>query len=100
MATFVSDFWELSDYFFLAPETYDEKSVRKQWKKDTPKIMNELIKVLEGIEDFSSENIETTGKGMDKQKGTFFWQSNAPIAFGNCRGYERAAFVRYIRDNR
>jgi glutamyl-tRNA synthetase len=77
--SFVSDFWELSDYFFLAPERYDEKTVRKQWKEDTPKIMNDLIKVLEGIEDFSSENIETQVKEWINQKELSFGQVMPPL---------------------
>ena len=36
-ATFVQDFWELSDYFFVAPTSYNEKATRKQWKADTPR---------------------------------------------------------------
>jgi glutamyl-tRNA synthetase len=29
-ATFIGDFWELSDYFFVTPNAYDEKAIRKQ----------------------------------------------------------------------
>lgn len=58
-ATFVSDFWELSSYFFVAPDSYNEKAVKKQWKEDTPDILNQLVSVLESITDFSSENVET-----------------------------------------
>jgi len=60
-ANFVSDFWELSDYFFEAPTSYDEKAA-KNWKEDTPRTMQELISVLENIEDFTSANIETDVK--------------------------------------
>ena len=60
-ANFVSDFWELSDYFFKAPTSYDEKAA-KNWKEDTPRTMQELISVLENIEDFTSANIETDVK--------------------------------------
>jgi nondiscriminating glutamyl-tRNA synthetase len=60
-AHFVSEFWELSDYFFLAPTTYDEKA-SKNWKEDTPDLMKKLIDVLSPIEDFTSENIENTVK--------------------------------------
>jgi len=56
-AHFVSDFWELSDFFFLAPESYDEKG-SKNWKEETPNLMKELIDVIKAIADFSSENIE------------------------------------------
>ncbi len=60
-ANFVSVFWELSDFFFVAPTTYDEKA-RKNWKEETPTLMQELISVLEEISDFTSLNIETIVK--------------------------------------
>jgi glutamyl-tRNA synthetase len=60
-AHFVSEFWELSDYFFVAPTTYDEKA-SKNWKEDTPDLMKKLIDVLTPIEDFTSESIENTVK--------------------------------------
>lgn len=60
-AHFVSEFWELSEYFFEAPTTYDEKAV-KNWKEETPSLMQDLIKVLQNIEDFTSINIENVVK--------------------------------------
>jgi glutamyl-tRNA synthetase len=56
-ANFVSEFWELSDYFFIAPTSYDEK-VTKNWKEETPNLMRQLISVLENIDNFTSINIE------------------------------------------
>jgi glutamyl-tRNA synthetase len=60
-AHFVSDFWEMSDFFFVAPTEYDAKA-SKNWKEETPALMQELISVLEGINDFTSMNIETIVK--------------------------------------
>ncbi len=60
-ANFVSEFWELSDYFFDAPTTYDEKA-SKNWKEETPDLMKKLIEVLKNITDFTSQNIETIVK--------------------------------------
>ncbi|MEL1253808.1 glutamate--tRNA ligase [Flavobacterium sp. DGU38] len=60
-ANFVSDFWELTDFFFQAPTSYDEKA-GKNWKEETPTLMQELISVLENIEDFTSANIEAIVK--------------------------------------
>ncbi len=60
-AHFVSEFWDLSDYFFVAPTLYDEKA-RKNWKEETPILMKELISVLTTISDFTSVNIETIVK--------------------------------------
>jgi glutamyl-tRNA synthetase len=60
-AHFVSEFWELSDYFFVAPTSYDEKA-SKNWNSATPALMQELILVLMEITDFTSANIEATVK--------------------------------------
>lgn len=72
-ATFVKDFWELGSYFFLAPTEYDEKAVKKQWKEDTAAIMTQLLSLLEGTEDFGSENLETQVKQ---------WISENELSFG------------------
>ncbi|MBD3583754.1 glutamate--tRNA ligase [Flavobacterium selenitireducens] len=60
-AHFVSEFWELSDYFFEAPTLYDEKAA-KNWKEETPALMSDLFQLLENIDDFSSSNVETIVK--------------------------------------
>ena len=46
---FVSDLWEQCSFFFVAPEEYDEKSLKKRWKEESPRHMQELLEVLEGI---------------------------------------------------
>ena len=60
-ANFVSEFWEMSDYFFQAPTTYDEKAA-KNWKEETPDLMKRLIEILNSIDDFTSINIENVVK--------------------------------------
>jgi glutamyl-tRNA synthetase len=60
-ANFVSEFWEMSNFFFEAPTSYDEKAA-KNWKEETPELMKQLIEVLNSIEDFTSANIETIVK--------------------------------------
>ncbi|MFM7894874.1 MAG: glutamate--tRNA ligase, partial [Flavobacterium sp.] len=57
-ANFVTEFWDLADYFFEAPTTYDEKAA-KNWKEETPGLMQQVISELNKIEDFTSANIET-----------------------------------------
>jgi len=78
-ATFVSDFWELSDYFFVAPTTYNEKAIKKQWKEDTPEIMNRLVSLLQGIDDFSSENLESAVKSWISQEELSFGKVMPPL---------------------
>ena len=68
-ANFVGDLWEQSKFFFATPEEYDEKSVRKRWNAETPQLMNELIEVLNGIEDFSCAKAEEIVIGWITEKG-------------------------------
>lgn len=56
--SFVKDLWQLCSFFFIAPTTYDEKTVRKRWKEDSPQTMSALADLLEGLDDFSIENQE------------------------------------------
>lgn len=60
-AHFVSEFWDLTDFFFQAPTSYDEKAT-KNWKEETPALMQELISTLEYIDGFDSANIEAIVK--------------------------------------
>lgn len=68
-ANFVGDIWEQSKFFFATPEEYDEKSVRKRWNAETPQLMNELIEVISGIEDFSCTKAEEIVIGWITEKG-------------------------------
>ena len=60
-AHFVSEFWDLTDFFFQAPTSYDEKA-SKNWKEETPALMQELISTIEYIDGFDSANIEAIVK--------------------------------------
>ena len=68
-ANFVGNLWEQSKFFFATPEEYDEKSVRKRWNAETPQLMNELIEVISGIEDFSCAKAEEIVIGWITEKG-------------------------------
>ena len=46
---FVPELWEQTNFFFVIPTEYDEKSLKKRWKEDSPKHMTELLEVLEGV---------------------------------------------------
>jgi glutamyl-tRNA synthetase len=58
-ANLIPDLWNQSDYFFIAPETYDEKTIKKYWKENTPALLNELKNLLLSLNDFEKETIET-----------------------------------------
>jgi glutamyl-tRNA synthetase len=58
-ANFVSDFWDQSSFFFVAPTEYDPKVVKKRWKENTPGIMAKLKEVIFRIDDFKADNIKS-----------------------------------------
>ena len=66
---FVKELWEQCKFFFVAPTTYDEKTIKKRWKDESPAQMLELAEVLEGIDDFSLENQERIVLAWIEQKG-------------------------------
>jgi len=86
-ADFVSEFWELSDFFFVAPTSYDEKA-RKNWKEETPALMQELISVLSEITAFTSLNIETIVKD---------WMTKNEIGMGKVMQPFRLSLVGALR---
>ena len=55
---FVSELWEQVNFFFVAPAEYDEKSLKKRWKEDSPKHMTEMLALLETHEDWSAEGLD------------------------------------------
>ncbi|MCC9042123.1 glutamate--tRNA ligase [Myroides sp. M-43] len=67
-ATFVVDFYELSDFFFVKPTEYDAKAL-KNWKEDTSDIMNQVAAVIKSIESFEAKNIETIVKDWINEQG-------------------------------
>jgi len=86
---FVSDLWTQSKFFFVEPDSYDEKAVRKRWSEEMPRIMSELIEVLKGLDDFSSAAAEPVVLGWIAENG--YHLGNVMNAFrltvvGECKG--------------
>jgi glutamyl-tRNA synthetase len=57
---FIKELWNQAAFFFIAPVVYDEKTVKKRWKEDSPEKMQELVSVLQEIDDFSVYSTERT----------------------------------------
>lgn len=86
---FVKDLWDQTKFFFTAPTEYNPKDIKKRWSEDTPRIMTELIDVINGIEDFSSAAAEPIVLGWIADKG--YHLGNVMNAFrlavvGECKG--------------
>lgn len=82
-AHFVTEFWNLADYFFIAPTTYDEKA-SKNWKEETPILLTQVTDIINNIEDFTSLNIETLLKE---------WMTTNEIGMGKVMQPLRLAIV-------
>jgi glutamyl-tRNA synthetase len=67
--SFVKDIWEQTDFFFKAPEEYDQAAIKKRWQKDTPAMLEELIAVLQGVGDFTTQATESAVKTWIEDKG-------------------------------
>lgn len=83
-ATFVSDFWELSHYFFKSPESYDEKAAKKAFKDDTKEVLTQVLSIVQNVQDYSVESLQTDIKG---------WITTNDIGFGKVMMPLRLALV-------
>ncbi len=83
-ATFVSDLWDQGSFFFNTPASYDEKASAKAFKEETPTLLIQVINILDGIENFSAENLS----GKIKT-----WISSENIGFGKVMMPLRLALV-------
>ena len=83
-ANFVSDLWNLSDFFFVAPKDYDKKAAKKAIKEDTKSIMDEVIKLLNANTEFTVEKLQEEIKG---------WITTNEISFGKVMMPLRLALV-------
>ena len=83
-ATFVNDFWDLSNFFFEAPTEYDEKAFKKAIKDDTKSIMTDVKSIINNIENFEVETLQNDVKG---------WITSNDIGFGKVMMPLRLALV-------
>lgn len=83
-AHFISDFWDLSSFFFEAPKTYEEKAFKKIMTNESRELMSELAQTISGISDFTLENIQTEVKA---------WIAKKEIGFGKVMQPLRLALV-------
>jgi glutamyl-tRNA synthetase len=83
-ATFPSEFWGLSHYFFKAPENFAEAALKKAWKEHSKDLMTQLISELEAADDTSVDTLQTAIKG---------WITKNEIGFGKIMMPLRVALV-------
>lgn len=81
---FVKDLWDQCSFFFVAPEKYDEKTVKKRWKADSAVRLQELIEVLREVDPFTLEHTEEV---------TMAWIAEKEYHLGNIMNAFRLALV-------
>ena len=67
--SFVKEIWDQTDFFFKAPETYDQEAVKKRWKEDSAVQLSELRLLLENMSDFSPAASEPLVKEWIEKNG-------------------------------
>ncbi|NNC44854.1 MAG: glutamate--tRNA ligase, partial [Winogradskyella sp.] len=83
-ATFIQDFWDLTHFFFVAPESYDDKAFKKAIKDDTKEILGNLLNIIHNTEAFIKDTLQTNIKG---------WITDNEIGFGKVMMPLRLALV-------
>ncbi|WP_248724578.1 glutamate--tRNA ligase [Seonamhaeicola sp. ML3] len=83
-ASFVNELWDLSHFFFVAPESYDEKASKKAFKEGTKEILSTVLELVNNTEYFTVENLQTNIKG---------WITSNKIGFGKVMMPLRLALV-------
>lgn len=78
-ATFVEDLWTEGSFYFVAPKEYDAKASKKQWKEQTPVLMEELCTILEDAPTFSPESLSTVVKEWIVAKEVGFGKVMQPL---------------------
>ena len=83
-ASFPSEFWGLSHYFFKAPSEFAEAALKKAWKEQSKDLMQQLIAILETADDSSVDALQATVKE---------WITQNEIGFGKIMMPLRVALV-------
>ena len=83
-ATFISDFWDLTHFFFIAPNNFDKKALKKAIKDDTQDLMKELVATVEASDYTSKDTLQNAVKG---------WITTKEIGFGKVMMPLRVALV-------
>ncbi len=76
---FVKDLWEQGHYFFLAPESYDEKIIQKKWKPDTNEKLQSIAELFETITEWNAEAIKESFSTFMTEKEWGFGVVMVPI---------------------
>jgi glutamyl-tRNA synthetase len=76
---FVADIWTNGYYFFEAPSSYDEKTIAKRWKPETPSQMEAIAKVFAEVSQWKAEAIKEKFSEFMNEKNWNFGNVMNPL---------------------
>jgi glutamyl-tRNA synthetase len=76
---FVKDIWSQAHFFFQAPESYDEKTVKSKWKSDTPEKLLAISALFETISEWKAETVKETFSAFMTAKEWGFGAVMVPV---------------------
>lgn len=68
-ASFVNEFWDHADFFFVRPDSYDPEVVKKRWNPQVAVQVRQVAGFLQNTADYSSHELETAVKDFITENG-------------------------------
>ena len=83
------ELWDQARFFFVRPDEYAEKDIRKRWKAETPALMEKLTEIIRDLPSMASKEAEEVVLGWITDNGLHM--GNVMNAFrlavvGECKG--------------
>lgn len=97
--SFVSEMWDQADFFFKAPETFDQEIIKKKWKEDTGTKLEELKIVIAEATDLTPAGMESRIREWVEGKGYNMAEIMNPlrlIIVGSLRGPHMFDIISWI----
>ena len=76
---FVREIWDQAWFFFKHPVTYDEKSIKKFWKKDSPDLVLKIKSIIESTSPFNTALLEENFKRFIEKNELGFGKIMNPL---------------------
>ena len=80
----LADLIDQSQYFFSSPKSFDSTQLKKIWKQDTSEKIIELKNVLNSINSWAANELESNFKSFTDQKGIGIGKVMQPMRFLIC----------------
>ncbi|MFH2144141.1 MAG: glutamate--tRNA ligase [Bacteroidota bacterium] len=88
-ANFIHEINSQAAFLFIAPKSFDEKTVQKVWKESTSEILSDIIPIIEEAKILNKENLEEKIKNYIELKQIGFGAVMSPLRLclvGNSSG--------------